>query len=134
MTLKQKIFYFVIVIAEFLITGPLLVLIRWISDNFPQIDWGSIYFLLVAYLFALPFIGIAVGVLSYKITHKVIFAPLMMLVSGAISVFMAILWFGWDTKGLLYPNVASYTAYVIPIAVFLTAFFVKLRAKKRKKE
>ena len=142
MTKKQKIFYVATFIAQFLITGMAILFFRLVLTEMFHVDYGITICVVLMYVLFLPVIGIRVGVLSYKITKKVILAPLLMVISGIISVEVAILIMSSIDKlairidhlmTFIYPNLFSYIAYVVPITALISATISKLKEKKASK-
>jgi hypothetical protein len=142
MTKKQKIFYVATFIAQFLITGMAILFFRLVLTEMFHVDYGITICVVLMYVLFLPVIGIHVGVLSYKITKKVILAPLLMVMSGIISVEVAILIMSSIDKlairidhlmTFIYPNLFGYIAYVVPITALISSAISKLKEKKASK-
>ena len=98
--------------------------------------------MILTYALFLPVMGISIGVLSYKITKKVILAPLIMAISGTLSVEIAIVIMASIDNlavrishllAFIIPNIYSYIAYIIPITALISVAISKLKEKMASK-
>lgn len=133
MTKKQKIFYAATFIVHFLISGVALILFQLMFNEWFDIALEIAIVLLLIHALLLPIIGIFIGILSYKLTRRIIITPILMTISGVVSVSLYIFVTSWRIYALVILSYPFYIAYVAPVMALISSAISKLKEKKASK-
>ena len=133
MTKKQKIFYAIVFVVHFLISGVALILFQLMFNEWFDIALEIAIVLLLIHALLLPIIGIFIGILSYKLTRRIIITPILMTISGVVSVSLYIFVTSWRIYALVILSYPFYIAYVAPVMALISSAISKLKEKKASK-
>lgn len=133
MTKKQKIFYAIVFVVHFLISGVVLILFQLMFNEWFDIALEIAIALLLIHALLLPIIGIFIGILSYKLTRRIIITPILMTISGVVSVSLYIFVTSWRIYALVILSYPFYIAYVAPVMALISSAISKLKEKKASK-
>ena len=133
MTKKQKIFYAIVFVVHFLISGVVLILFQLMFNEWFDIALEIAIVLLLIHALLLPIIGIFIGILSYKLTRRIIITPILMTISGVVSVSLYIFVTSWRIYALVILSYPFYIAYVAPVMALISSAISKLKEKKASK-
>ena len=133
MTKKQKIFYAIVFVVHFLISGVALILIKLLCDEWFDIAYEISIGLILIHALLLPIIGIFIGKLSYKLTRRIIITPILMTISGIVSVSLFLFVMDMRIYALVILSYPFYIAYVAPVMALISSAISKLKEKKASK-
>ena len=133
MTKKQKIFYAIVFVVHFLISGVALILFQLMFNEWFDIALEIAIVLLLIHALLLPIIGIFIGILSYKLTRRIIITPILMTISGVVSVSLYIFVTSWRIYALVILSYPFYIAYVAPVMALISSAISKLKEKMASK-
>ena len=133
MTKKQKIFYAIVFVVHFLISGVALILIKLLCDEWFDIAYEIAIGLILIHALLLPIIGIFIGILSYKLTRRIIITPILMTISGIVSVSIFLFVMDMRIYALVILSHPFYVAYVAPVMALISSAISKLKEKMASK-
>ena len=133
MTKKQKIFYAIVFVVHFLITGVALILIKLMYNDWFDIALEIAIGLILIHALLLPIIGIFIGKLSYKLTRRIIITPILMTISGIVSVSIFLFVVDMRIYALVILSHPFYVAYVAPVMALISSAISKLKEQMESK-